>query len=79
MTKEYSLAYDDELAFEADLAEVLHNSHGWDGDIIMYPSEEDLIQNWANILYENNRDINILGDYPLTKTEMQQIMDKVNA
>ena len=79
MTKEYSLAYDDELAFEADLAEVLHNSHGWDGDIIMYPSEEDLIQNWANILYENNRDINILGDYPLTKTEMQQILDKVNA
>lgn len=79
MAKEYAIAYDDELVFEADLAEVLHNSHGWDGDIIMYPSEEDLVQNWANILYENNRDVNILGDYPLTQTEMQQILDKVNA
>lgn len=43
----------------------------------MNPTEEDLVQNWANILYDNNRDINRLGNAPLTKTEMQQVIDQV--
>ena len=67
-----------ELAFEQALANLLHTSHGWDGGIMMNPTEEDLVQNWANILYDNNRDINRLGNAPLTKTEMQQVIDHVN-
>lgn len=66
-----------ELAFEQALANLLHTSHGWDGGIMMNPTEEDLVQNWANILYDNNRDINRLGNAPLTKTEMQQVIDQV--
>lgn len=66
-----------ELAFEQALANLLHASHGWDGGIMMNPTEEDLVQNWANILYDNNRDINRLGNAPLTKTEMQQVIDQV--
>lgn len=37
-----------ELAFEQALANLLHTSPGWDGGIMMNPTEEDLVQNWAN-------------------------------
>ena len=66
-----------ELAFEQALVDLLPH-HGWEKEILVQPSEEELIQNWANILYANNRDINKLGNYPLTQTEMKQIMDQVN-
>jgi type I restriction enzyme R subunit len=33
------------------------------------------MQNWANILFENNRSIDRLNDYPLTDGEMQQIIE----
>ena len=65
-----------EIDFEKALAELLPN-HGWEKEVIMNPTEEDLINNWADIIYTNNRDINRLGNCPLTKTEMQQIIEKV--
>ena len=40
-------------------------------------SEKDLLRNWADILFENNRDIDRLNDYPLTDGEMQQILEQV--
>ena len=67
-----------ELDFEKALADFLPQ-HGWEPNIIMNPTEESLIKNWAAIIYNNNRDINRLGDFPLTDTEMQQIMTKVDA
>ena len=78
MANDNSQYFIKELAFEQALANLLHTSHGWDGGIMMNPTEEDLVQNWANILYDNNRDINRLGNAPLTQTEMQQVIDKVN-
>lgn len=65
-----------ELDFEKALADLLPQ-HGWEPNVIMNPSEESLIKNWAAIIYNNNRDINRLGDFPLTDTEMQQIMTQV--
>ncbi|MCP4049533.1 MAG: type I restriction endonuclease subunit R, partial [bacterium] len=47
-------------------------------EVIKYPTEEDLLQNWANILFENNRDIDRLNDTPLTDNEMQQILEQIN-
>lgn len=65
-----------ELAFEEALTEhLLH--HGWN-EVIKNPTEEQLVQNWANILYDNNRGIDKLGNYPLTQSEMQQVIDQVN-
>lgn len=46
-------------------------------DILKNYTEEDLIQNWANIIYELNRDIDRLDKYPLTKSEMKQILDNI--
>ena len=67
-----------ELDFEKALAELLPQ-HGWEPHVIMNPTEEDLIKNWAAIIFNNNRDINRLSDYPLTDSEMQQIMTQVDS
>ena len=67
-----------ELDFEKALADFLPQ-HGWEPCVIMNPTEETLIKNWAAIIYNNNRDMNRLGDFPLTDTEMQQVMAQVNA
>ena len=66
-----------ELDFERALAELLPQ-HGWEPHVIMNPTEEDLIKNWAAIIFNNNRDLNRLSDYPLTDSEMQQIMTQVD-
>lgn len=67
-----------ESEFEDALCEVL-TQHGWERDILVQPSEEDLVENWAKILFDNNRDQDILGNYELTSSEMQQIIDQVNS
>lgn len=36
-----------------------------------------MIQNWKQILFENNRDVDRLNDVPLTNSEMQQILDQI--
>ncbi|MBO5466231.1 MAG: HsdR family type I site-specific deoxyribonuclease [Prevotella sp.] len=66
-----------ELDFEQALADLLPQ-HGWEPQVIKNPTEEILIKNWAAIIYNNNRDMNRLGDFPLTDSEMQQIMTQVD-
>ena len=42
---------------EKDFEEAVINAlieYGWEPEVIRYPSEEELIQNWANILFNNN-------------------------
>ncbi|MCQ2258632.1 MAG: HsdR family type I site-specific deoxyribonuclease [Bacteroidaceae bacterium] len=68
--------FNNEAAFENALCELLLQ-HGWN-EILNHPSEEDLVKNWAQIIYDNNRGINQLGNWPLTESEMQQIIDKVD-
>lgn len=65
-----------EAEFENALIKVLFNK-GWSSEVIMYPTEEDLIQNWANILFDNNQSIDRLNGCPLTSGEMQQIMEQI--
>lgn len=71
------MIYNSELEFEKDLISVL-STKGWEKEVIKNPTEEDLIKNWANILFNNNRDKDRLNDYPLTDTEMQQILEQIN-
>ena len=66
-----------ESAFELALCDVL-TQHGWEKDILVQPSEEDLVENWAQIIFDNNRELERLGNCPLTASEMQQIIDQVN-
>ena len=69
------MTFNDESVFEQSVIELLQR-HGW-GEVIDYPSEETLLDNWAQILFENNRSVDRLGDVPLTKTEMAQIVEQI--
>lgn len=71
------MTFDKESEFESALIKVL-TSKGWEENIIKYPTEKDLINNWANILFENNREIDRLNNYPLTDGEMAQILEQIN-
>lgn len=77
-SKENIQTFDKELDFEVALCEVL-KQHGWEPEIFNHPTEEELLENWAQIIYENNREQEKLGNAPLTPTEMQQIIDQVNS
>ena len=73
------MIYEEEADFEEAVIAVL-KQHGWNdaGGVLKYPTEADLIQNWANILFNNNSDINRLNDKPLTEGEMAQIIEQVD-
>lgn len=61
---------------------VIHElrQRGWgDADVIKNPTEADLLANWKQILFENNRGINRLNEVPLTDSEMQQVMEQITA
>ena len=72
------MTFTTEAEFEEALIESL-SKKGWEKDVLKRPTEEELLQNWANILFENNRGIDRLNDYPLTKGEMQQFLEQINA
>lgn len=69
------LTYTHEARFEDDVVAML-GRHGWD-EVIDRPTEDQLIENWARILYNNNRDQDRLGDVPLTRSEMDQILEQI--
>lgn len=71
------MPYNDELLFERDLINYLQQSCGWQDGLIKNPTEEDLIKNWANILFENNNDIDHLNGCRLTDGEMRQIINQI--
>lgn len=72
------MAFDKESDFEEALIKIL-SEKGWEKKVLKNYTEEQLIQNWANILFENNRGIDRLNDYPLTEGEMQQILEQIGA
>ena len=69
--------FDTELDFEHALISIFMNK-GWEQEVLQRPTEEDLMKNWADILFQNNRQIDRLGDYPLTEGEMQQLVNQIN-
>ena len=71
------MAFEQEAAFEAALIRLLVEKYNWEPDILRYQTEEELIENWKQILFENNRDVDRLNDVPLTDGEMQQILDQI--
>ena len=70
------MTFNKEADFEHALIAELKN-RGWEQAVLKNPSEADLLNNWATILFENNRDIDRLNDVRLTDTEMQQIVEQI--
>ena len=49
------MIFNKESDFENALIKTLTESCGWEPEILRYKNEKELIQNWADILFENNR------------------------
>lgn len=73
------MAYQSEAEFEKDIIGILSKNYGWESEILEYKTEEELIQNWKQILFENNRSKDRLNDIPLTDSEMRQILEQIAA
>ncbi len=72
------MIFNKESDFESALIKIL-SERGWEKKVLKNYSEQDLLKNWADILFENNRNIDRLNDYPLTDGEMQQILEQIEA
>ena len=70
------MSFSSELEFESALIKQLFEK-GWEKTVLKNKTEKELLQNWADILFENNRGIDRLNDYPLTETEMDQIVEQI--
>ena len=70
------MIYTDELVFEADVIKKL-TEHGWSKQILKNKTEEQLIDNWADILFNNNKGIDRLNNEPLTDGEKQQLIEQI--
>ena len=72
------MTFTTEAQFEQAFIDVLTHK-GWESQILKNKTEAELLQNWANILFENNKQKDRLNDVPLTTTEMQQIIEQIKA
>lgn len=70
------MPFDNEQAFEAALINAL-SQKGWEKEVIKYPTEKDLLQNWADIIFANNNMIDRLNGVPLTDGEMAQLLEQI--
>ena len=70
------MVFDDEKVFEEAVIAQL-TEYGWEKQVIRYPTEDELIRNWADILFNNNRQQDVLNDCPLTDGEMHQILEQI--
>ena len=72
------MIFDKEDSFEEAVITVL-KQHGWDDSegVLRYPTEQDLIDNWARILFNNNAGIDRLNGCPLTQGEMAQVIEQI--
>lgn len=70
------MTFKSEKEFEQAFIETLFNK-GWESTVLKNPTEQDLINNWAKILFENNSGIDRLNGQPLTDFEMAQILEQI--
>lgn len=70
------MIFTSEAEFENALIKEL-TKKGWESTILKRPSEKDLLDNWANILFNNNQERDKLNGCPLTDGEMQQIIEQI--
>ena len=65
-----------ELEFEKEIIKLLQN-RGWDKNVLHNKTEKELLDNWANILYNNIKDIDRLNNCPLTEGEKYQLLEQI--
>lgn len=70
------MSFSKEADFEENLISLL-SKKGWEKAVLKNYTEKQLIENWAHILFNNNRSVDRLNNYPLTDGEMQQIIEQI--
>ena len=70
------IGFDKESEFEKALIRELQKN-GWEKEVLHHPTEDDLIDNWADILYENNKGIDRLNNCKLVSEEMEQLINQI--
>lgn len=72
------MAFTKEADFEAALIKLL-SENGWEKEVLRNYTEQQLIDNWAAILYDNNMEKDRLNGHHLTAGEMRQILEQISA
>ncbi|MCM3112828.1 type I restriction endonuclease subunit R [Lederbergia lenta] len=72
------MSFRTEQEFEDALIHMLVTQKGWNGGVIKNPTEQDLLDNWARILFQMNNETDRLNGVPLIKEEMDQIIREIN-
>jgi len=65
-----------EADFEQAVIQEL-TQRGWEAEVIRNADEQALLDNWARILFENNKEQDRLNNTPLTAGEMRQILEQI--
>ena len=69
--------FSNELDFEKEVIKKL-TEHGWDKNILRFKTEKELLDNWAEILYQNNKGIDRLNGHKMTDGEKTQLLEQIN-
>ena len=70
------MTFTTESAFEEAVIKML-SEHGWESAVLKNYTEKQLIQNWADILFEKQRDIERMNNCHLQEGEMMKIMEQI--
>lgn len=71
-----ALSFKNETEFETSVITNLTQNHGWDKNVLNYPTERDLLDNWAENIFTYNRAS--LNNVPLSEAEKDQLLLKVS-
>lgn len=71
------------FVFEKDFEDTLIDKltkleNQWSRNVLEYCTEDELIKNWADIIFKNNNTTDKLNGCPLTDTEMKQIIGDID-
>lgn len=71
-----SIVFTQESEFE-DAVVVQLQRYGWEKKVLYHATEAELIDNWAQILFENNNEPDRLNNCPLTSGEKRQLLTQI--
>lgn len=69
--------YETEADVKADFIKKRTDECVWSSDVLRYKNEKKLLDNWTNILYNNNKDIDKLNNVPLSKGKKGQLLELI--
>ncbi|TWO29524.1 type I restriction endonuclease subunit R [Campylobacter hyointestinalis] len=69
------MSFTKEKDFQNALTELLTTKKGWQGGVLKYPSQNDLITNWKNVLEHINQ--NKLNGRKISDNEMDKILNQL--